>query len=66
MKVKVCYTKLEEKVMEINDALMQQATDYDHPDIITTAINKIETEIGEGCELCAIWDETDTDCLVEL
>ena len=48
MKVKVYYTKLEEKVMEIDDALIQQATDYNHPDIITTAINKIEAEIGEG------------------
>ena len=52
--------------MEIDDTLMRQATDYDHPDIITTAINKIEAEIGEGCELCAIWDKTDTECLVEL
>ena len=66
MKVKVCYTKLEEKVMEIDDVLMRQATDYDHPDIATIAINKIEAEIGEGCELCTIWDETDTECLVEL
>ena len=66
MKVKVYYTKLEEKVMKIDDALIQQATDYDHPNSITTAINKIETEIGEGCGLCAIWDETDTECLVEV
>lgn len=65
MKVKVYYTKLEEGIMEIDDALIQRAADYEHPDIMTTAINEIEAEIGDDCGLCGIWDETDTKCLVE-
>ena len=61
MRVKVFYTELKDKILDIDKALIDQVCDGDKK-----AIHEIECQIGEGCSLCGVWDETDTACLVEI
>ena len=61
MKAKVFYTELKDKILDIDKALIDQASDGDKK-----AIHEIESQIGKDCGLCGIWDETDATCLVEI
>ena len=55
MKITVYYTELKKKVIEVDEETAYRGS-----------LIELEKRLGDNCEIQAIWDETDSECIFEV